>query len=199
MNNMKTLIKKDFLFSIKWLPVFLIISAALPIYGASFAEANMFSLPITALSSAVVIAVLLYLSAICHLEDNPETEGLLGSLPLARKSRVLARYAACLALIAASLVIAVSAFAIAGGEMTAADVLWTAAIAVIHYAIFLYVFFKSGLQVAQYVPCALILGVVIAFKTDFIMELAMPAGLEYAAFVAAVAVFLFSAKTCAEE
>ena len=199
MNNLKALIKKDFLFSIRWLPVFLMISVALPVYGGSFAEANMFSLPIAALSSAVVIAVLLYLSAICHLEANPETEGLLGSLPLTKKSRVFARYAACLALIAASLVIAVSAFAIAGSGMTAADVLWTAAIAVIHYAIFLYVFFKMGLQTAQYVPCALILGAVIAFKTDFVMELAMPAGLEYAAFVVAIVVFLFSAKTCAEE
>lgn len=196
---MKALIKKDFLFSIRWLPVYLLISVALPVYGSGFAGANMFSIPIVTLSSSIVPAVLLYLSAICNLEDNPETEGLLESMPLAKRDRIFARYAVTLALIAVSLVISAVSFLIVGSGMTAADLLWTAAISVIHYAIFLFVFYMSGLQTAQYVPGAFLLGGFIAFKTDVFTELAVPAGIEYAAFAAAIVIFLISAKNSAEE
>ncbi|SCJ90867.1 Uncharacterised protein [uncultured Eubacterium sp.] len=195
----KSLMKKDLLFSIKLLPISLICAIVLPIYGGGFAH-NILATPLVMLSVASILAVLFYLAAICYLEDNPETEGLLCSLPLAKQSWIFARYAVTLLLILAALIVTIAVFAVSGGEPAVSDVIWTAAILLAHYGVFLYVFYKAGLQTAQYVPATILLAGAVGLKTGMIVDLNLPVGgYEYGGLAAAAVLFLLSAKYSAEE
>lgn len=193
----KTLIKKDLLFSRKLAPVSLICAAAISIYGGAFAR-GVFASPLVTLSAASVIAVLAYLSVICYLEDNLETEGFLDALPVAKRSRILARYVVMLLLVIAVHAIAAAAFVIASGGLAFGDVMWALSITLALYSIFLYVFFQAGLQTAQYVPATVLLAGAVAVKTGIFGDFALPAGYGYAALPAAVIVFVVSAKCSAK-
>ena len=196
---LKSLIKKDLLFSVRLLPVSLVCAVALPVYGGGFAD-NVFDAPMIALSVSAILAVLFYLAAICHLEDNPETEGFLCSLPFERRSRVFARYVAALLLMMAALVVTTASFVMVGGGLAISDVIWTAAIMLAHYAVFLYVFYKAGLMIAQYVPATVFLGGAFAIKSGVLTEFWLPSGgLTYGALLVAAAAFVLSAKYSAGE
>lgn len=193
----KALIKRDLLFSRKLALIFLICAAAISVYGGAFAR-GVFASPLVTLSTASIVAVLAYLSAICYLEDNPETEEFLRSLPVAKRSRVFARYAVLLLLVVAALVIAAASFVIVGGKLVFGDVMWVCAITLALYSVFLSVFFQRGLQNAQYVPAAALLAGVAAMKTGVLADFVLPAGYGYAALPAAAIVFVLSAKHSAE-
>ncbi|MEY8297807.1 MAG: ABC-2 transporter permease [Emergencia timonensis] len=198
MNNLqKTLIKKDLLFSCKLAPIFLICAAAISVYGSAFA-CGVFARPQVTLSTAVIVAVLVYLSAICYLEDNPETEGFLDALPIVKCSRVFSRYAVMLLQVIAALAIAAAAFVIAGGGLAFGDVMWVCAITLALYSMFLYVFFQADLQTAQYVPATVLLAGAVAMKARIFAVFALPAGYGYAALPAAVIVFAVCAKRSAK-
>ncbi len=198
MNNLqKALIKKDLLFSRKLAPVSLICAAAISVYGGAFAR-GVFASPLVTLSAASIIAVLAYLSMICYLEDNPETEGFLDALPVAKQSRIFARYAVMLLLVMGATAIAAAAFVIAGGGLVLGDVMWALSITLALYSLFLFVFFQAGLQSAQYVPATVLLAGAVAMKTGVLGDFALPAEYGYAALPAAVIVFVVSAKCSAK-
>ncbi len=135
---------------------------------------------------------------ICYLEDNPETEGFLDALPVAKQSRIFARYAVMLLLVMGATAIAAAAFVIAGGGLVLGDVMWALSITLALYSLFLFVFFQAGLQSAQYVPATVLLAGAVAMKTGVLGDFALPAEYGYAALPAAVIVFVVSAKCSAK-
>lgn len=198
MNKIKIFMKKDLLFSIKWLPVFIIGTVVMPIYGAGFSE-TIFTTPLIAMTASSILGVWVYLSAICSLEDNPETEGLLSSLPVAKPRRIFGRFAATLILVIGSVVLSAISFLMAGGSLFFCDLVWTTAIDMMLYGIFLYVYYKSGLQAAQGVPGALLLGGTLALKANVLKNFQLQAGYEYGALAAAIVIFALAAKYSTEE
>ena len=95
----------------------------------------------------------------------------------------------------AALVVTTASFVLVGGGVMLSHVIWTAAILLTHYAAFLYIFYKAGLQTAQYVPATLLLAGAVALKTGIAMNVELPSGgVEYVALFGATVLFLLSAK-----